>query len=149
MTFKVFNMIGYILLIILMVGAWTLLGFGIKRNTVWQFFVGFFSGMVTTALFMAASIELGTKHSDTVSFENERNYQQELIYSISDTMSPQTISKIVASATYINERIERNQQHCDSKMWGFMYNKGIAEVEPIEIPKLKYQIVIEENASEE
>jgi hypothetical protein len=59
-------------------------------------------------------------------------------------MSPQTISNIVASATYTNERIERNQQHCNSKMWGFMYNKWVAEVEPIDIPKLKYQITIEE-----
>ena len=137
-------MIGYILLGILMVGSWTLLGFGIKRDTDWQFIVGFIFGIITLVLFMVASIELGTRHSDAVSFENDRNYKQELIYSINDNMSPQTISRIVASATYINERIEKNKAHCNSVMWGFMYNKGIAEVEPIEIPKLKYQIVIEE-----
>jgi hypothetical protein len=137
-------MIGYILLAILMVGAWTLFWFGVKRDTDWQLIVGVIFGLIFTVAFLVTSIEFGIKRSDAVSFENDRNYQQELIYSISDTMSPQTISKIVASATYINERIERNQQHCNSKMWGFMYNKGIAEVEPIEIPKLKYQIVIEE-----
>ena len=136
-------MIGYILLAILMVGAWTLLGFGIKRGTDWQFFAGFIFGLITLVLFMVASIELGTRHNDAVSFENDRNYQQELIYSISDTMSPQTISRIVSNAAYINERIEKNKAHCNSVMWGFMYNKGIAEVEPIEIPKLKYQIVVE------
>ena len=137
-------MIGYILLIILMAGAWTLLGFGLKRDTDWQIIVGVIVGMITTVLFIASTIEIGTKRSDAASFKDGRDYQQELIYSISDTMSPQTISKIVAGATYINERIGRNQKHCDSKMWGFMYNKGVAEVEPIDIPKLKYQITIEE-----
>ena len=137
-------MIGYILLIILMAGAWTLLGFGVKRNTDWQVIVGVIFGVTTSVLFMVSTIEIGSKCPDADSFKNDRDYQQELIYSISDTMSPQTISKIVAGATYINERIERNQKHCDSKMWGFMYNKGIAEVELIDIPKLKYQITIEE-----
>lgn len=137
-------MIGYILLIILMAGAWTLLGFGVKRDKDWQVVVGVVFGMITTVLFMVSTIEISTKHSDATSFKNDRDYKQELIYSISDIMSPQTVSNIVASASYTNERIERNQKHCDSKMWGFMYNKGIAEVEPIEIPKLKYQIVIEE-----
>jgi hypothetical protein len=137
-------MIGYILLAILMVGAWTLFGIGLKKDMEGAVVAGVIFGLLFTAPFMVSSIELGTKHSDAVSFKNNRDFQQELIHSISDTMSPQTISKIVASATYINERIERNQQHCNSKMWGFMYNKGIAEVEPIEIPKLKYQIVIEE-----
>ena len=137
-------MIGYILLIILMAGAWTLLGFGVKRDTDWQIIVGVIVGVATTVLFIVSTIEIGTKHPDAVSFEKSRNYQQELIYSISDVMSPQTISNIVASATYTNERIERNQKHCNSKMWGFMYNKRIAEVEPIDIPKLKYQITIEE-----
>lgn len=136
-------MIGYILLIILMAGAWTLLGFGVKRDTDWQIIVGVIFGMITTVLFMVSTIEIATKHPDAVSFKDSRDYQQELIYSISDTMSPQTISKIVASATYTNKRIERSQKHCNSKMWGFMYNKEIAEVEPIGIPKLKYQIIIE------
>jgi hypothetical protein len=127
-----------------MVGAWTLLYIGIKEDIDWAVVVGVLFGVLSTVVFLVSSIELGTKHFNAVSFEDDRNYQQELIYSISDTMSPQTISTIVANATYINKRIETNRRHCDSKMWGFMYNKGIAEVEPIEIPKLKYQIVVEE-----
>ncbi len=136
-------MIGYVLLIILMVGAWTLACFGVKRDKDWQIIPGVIFGVTTTVLFTVSTIGIGTKHSVAVSFENGRNYQQELIYSISDTMSPQTISRIVANATYINEKIEKNRRRCDSKMWGFMYNKGVAEVEPIDIPKIKYQITIE------
>ena len=136
-------MIGYILLAILMAEAWTLFGFGVKRDTDWQLIVGIIFGLISTVVFLVSSIEFGMKRSDAVSFENDRDYQQELIYSINDNMSPQTISRIVSSAAYTNERIERNKAHCNSVMWGFMYNKGIAEVEPIEIPKLKYQITIE------
>lgn len=142
-------MIGYVLLFILFAGSWTLFGFGVEREEDWQLGVGMFFGLITLALFATATIELASRHSDAVSFESDRNYQQELIYSISDTMSPQTINKILSGATNINERIERNRKHCNSKMWGFMYNKEIAEVEPIDIPKLKYQIIFEENASEE
>lgn len=136
-------MIGYILLAILMAGAWTLFGFGVKKDADWQLIVGVIFGLISTVVFLVSSIEFGMKHSDAVSFEDDRDYKQELVYSINDNMSPQTISRIISSAVYINERIEKNKAHCNSVMWGFMYNKGIAEVEPIEIPKLKYQITIE------
>ena len=137
-------MFGYILLVILMVVAWTLLGFGIKKDINWAFIIGYIFTTLFTAVFLITSIKLGAKYSDAVSFEDKRNYQQELIYSINDNMSPQTINKIISDAVSINERIEKNKSHCNSVMWGVMYNKGIAEVEPIEIPKLRYQIIFEE-----
>ena len=137
-------MFGYILLAILMVGGWSLVYIGLKKDMDWAFIVGVIFGMSSTMVFLLTSIKLGTKHCEAVSFENNRNFHQELIYSINDNMSPQTINKIISDAVNINERIEKNKAHCNSVMWGFMYNKGIAEVEPIEIPKLKYQIVVEE-----
>ena len=137
-------MIGYILLAILMVGAWTLLGIGVKKDMDWAFIVGVIFGLLFTVPFSVISIEFGEKRSDAVSFMSNRDYQQELIYSINDNMSPQTISRIISSAANTNERIEKHKAHCNSVMWGFKYNKGIAEVEPIEIPKLKYQIIVEE-----
>ena len=136
-------MIGYVLLAILMVGSWALFEIGLKKDVDWAGVIGVIFGLLFTVPFLMASIEFGVKRSDVVSFMSDRDYQQELIYSINDNMSPQTISRIISSAANINERIERNKAHCNSVMWGFMYNKGIAEVEPIEIPKLKYQITIE------
>ena len=127
-----------------MVGGWTLVYIGLKKDMDWAFIVGVIFGMSSTMVFVLTSIKLGTKYSDAVYFENKRNYQQELVYSINDNMSPQTINKIISDAVNVNERIEKNKSHCNSIMWGIMYNKGIAEVEPIEIPKLKYQIVFEE-----
>ena len=137
-------MIGYILIAILMVGGWTLVYIGINKDVDWAFIVGVIFGILSTMFFLPTSIILGTKYCEAVSFENNRNFHQELIYSINDNMSPQTISRIISNAADVNERIEKNKSHCNSVMWGFMYNKGIAEVELIEIPKLKYQIAIEE-----
>lgn len=137
-------MIGYVLLIILCAGFWTLFGFGIKRDVEWASVVGLIFSVITTILMIYSTIFVAMRPSDAEDFRNEREYKQELVYAISGDMSPQTVSKIITNATYYNERIEDNKKHCDSKMWGFMYNKGIAEVEPIEIPKLKYQIVVEE-----
>lgn len=142
-------MIGYVLLIILCAGSWTLFGLGIKRDMEWPSVVGLIFGVITTILVLYSTIFLATRPSDAEDFRNEREYKQELVYAISDDMSPQTVSKIITNATHYNERIEDNKKHCDSKMWGFMYNKGIAEVEPLVIPKIKYKITIEENASEE
>ena len=137
-------MFGYILLVILMVVAWTLLGFGIKKDINWAFIIGYIFSTLFTVGFLITSIKLGAKYSDAVLFRDKRNYQQELVYSINGNMSPQTINKIISDAVNINERIEKNKSHCNSVMWGIMYNKGIAEIDLIEIPKLKYQIVIEE-----
>ena len=138
-------MIGYVLLIILCAGFWTLFGIGQKRDIEWAGITGFIFAMITTALTVVSTIFIALRPTDAEDFRSDREYRQELVYAISDTMSPQTISKIVASAAYTNERIERNKAHCNSVMWGFMYNKGIAEVEPIAIPKLKYQITIEKD----
>ena len=142
-------MIGYILLIVLCAGCWVLFGVGDKKGVDWLGCLGLLFALITTLLTIVATICIALRPTDAEDFRDDREYRQELVYAISDNMSPQTVGKIIASATYYNERIENNKKHCDSKMWGFMYNKGIAEVEPLIIPKIKYNITIEENASEE
>ena len=137
-------MIGYILLIILCAGFWVLFGIGDKKCVDWMACLGLIFALITTLLMIASTVCIAVRPTDAEDFRNDREYKQELVYAISDNMSPQTVSNIIASAAYYNERIENNKKHCDSKMWGFMYNKEIAEVKPIEIPKLKYQIVVEE-----
>lgn len=138
-------MIGYILLIILTIVTWVLFGFGIKHDCDWQTIVGVLFGLIFTVLTMVSSINLGIKASDAVSFKDSRDYHQELVYAISDNMSPATIANIISTAEFDNNRIEKNKKRCDSEMWGFMYNKGIAEVKPIDIPKYKISIEIEED----
>ena len=142
-------MIGYILLIILCAGFWTLFGIGLKKDVGWAIIIGIIFAMFTTLFIIVSTTFIAVRPSAAEEFRNNREYIQEIVYAISDDMSPQTVSKIIASATYYNERIENNKKHCYSKMWGFMYNNGIAEAEPLVIPKIKYKIMIEENASEE
>ena len=135
-------MIGYILLIILCAGFWVLFGIGDKKSVDWMACLGLIFALITTILTVISTVCIAIRPTDAEDFRNDREYKQELVYAISDNMSPQTVSNIIASATYYNERIERNKKHCDSKMWGFMYNKGIAEAEPVVIPKIKYKIKI-------
>ena len=137
-------MIGYILLIILCAGSWTLFGIGQRKDIDWAAIVGSILAVITTVLMVLSTAFVAMKPSDAEDLRNDREYKQELVYAISDNMSPQTVSRVITDATYYNERIERNKKHCDSKMWGFMYNKEIAKVEPVVIPKIKYKITIEE-----
>lgn len=137
-------MIGYILLIVLTIVAWVLFGFGIKHDSEWRVIVGIIFGLIFTVMFLVSSINFGIKASDAVSFKDSRDYHQELVYAISDNMSPGTITKIIATAEFDNNRIEKNKRLCGSEMWGFMYNKGIAEVEPIVIPEYEISIRVKE-----
>ena len=139
-------MIGYVLLIILCAGAWTLLGLGAKRDKDWQVVVGLIFGLITTVLFMVATLNMTSRHSDAVIFQGEREYHQQMVtvMTIGAPLSLPTVNRIIISAENDNERIERNRKYCNSLWWGFMYNKEIAAVEPIDIPNIKYQITIEE-----
>lgn len=96
------------------------------------------------ALFAASSMYLGCKKSDAREFKTDRDYQQELVYNVYDTMSFYAIERIISTAKEMDERIEDNKEHAYSKMWGFLYNKGIAEVELIDIPEIEYKIVKKE-----
>ena len=50
--FKIFNMIGYILLAILMAGVWTLLGIGVKKDIDWAVIIGVIFGVLSTVVFL-------------------------------------------------------------------------------------------------
>ena len=119
-------------------------GIGIKKEVAWAYGVGMFFLCISSVFLLVFSISLATKHYDASSLKKERDYQQELVYSISSTMSPQTISDIISDAVSYNEKIEKNRKDCDNKMWGFMYNKEVANIEPIEIPKYKFSVQVEE-----
>ena len=81
-----------------------------------------------------------TKNKEGEIFSEKRDYYQELVYHISDDMSFHTVERTVNEARSINARIDNNKKHVDSKMWGFLYNRRIAEVEPIDIPITEYKV---------
>jgi len=137
-------MIGYFLLIILCIGAWGLLYVGDKKDKDAAAVVGIVLSIVSTTLLIIATITLGTKNSDAETFQNNRDYYQELVNSISDNMSPATVAKIISSAEHANTKIENNRRYCNSEMWGFIYSKKVAAVELIKIPKYKFSVEVEE-----
>lgn len=95
---------------------------------------------ILIALFMVSTIYVATREPGGEDFRMERDYTQELVNHISNDMSFTTVENLVGKAKRINARIEDNRKHADSEMWGFLYNKHIAEVELIDIPVLEYKV---------
>ena len=138
-------MIGYILITVLMIvfavfayicdkhawygNAWEVLEMLSIAVCIISFAFAFFSG-----------VYMLTKNGDGEKFSEKRDYYQELVYHLSDGMSFSTVERTVNEAKNINARIDDNKKHADSKMWGFLYNKRIAEVEPIDIPVIEYKV---------
>jgi glucan phosphoethanolaminetransferase (alkaline phosphatase superfamily) len=133
-------MIGYILLIVLMIAAIAMII--ICDRHFWNTGAGLCSILtaILISLFMVSTIYVTTRKSSGEDFMMERDYTQELVNNITNDMSFTTVEKLVGKAKSINARIEDNREHADSKMWGFLYNKHIAEVEPIDIPVLEYKV---------
>ena len=137
-------MIGYFLLIALTILFAVLAAIGDKHGNGDMAVLCCISASIFGSLLIASSLYLGCRKSDAREFRMDRDYQQELVYNISDNMSFYAIEKTISTAKEMNERIEENKSGAYSKMWGFMHNKGIAEVELIDIPEIEYKIVKKE-----
>ena len=137
-------MIGYFLLIVLCVSSWIVFAKTENKNDDRLAVYGFFIGCISTVFWFITSMLLASNYYEAITFSKNRDYHQELVNSISDNMSPKTISKIISIAETDNAKIERHKKHCDNKMWGFLYYKGFAEVEPVAIPKYKISVEVEE-----
>ena len=133
-------MIGYILLIVLMIAAIAMII--ICDRHFWNTGAGLCAILtaILIALFMVSTIYVATRKQSGEDFRMERDYTQELVNNITNDMSFTTVEKLVGKAKRLNARIEDNREHADSKMWGFMYSKHIAEVELIDIPVLEYRV---------
>lgn len=137
-------MVGYFLLIILVIVGGFLIYAGNRFDNDGVSATGVVLTVVFSTLLIVASINFACKSSDAASFKKDRDYYQELVNSISDDMSPSTITRIILYAENINTKIENNKKNCNNKMWGFLSSKEIAKVEPIKIPKYKFSVEVEE-----
>ena len=138
-------MIGYILIIVLMIVAGILAFISGKHawyGNFWEFLEMFSTAVCifSFAFVFFSGVYMLTKNSEGKDFLEKRDYYQELVYHLSDDMSFSTVERTVNEARNINARIDNNKKHADSKMWGFLCNKCIAEVEPIDIPVLEYKV---------
>ena len=137
-------MFGYFLLIFLTIMAWSLVYGGVKYKRDVILPIGVVLSVLFTTLTVSATVTLGTKSAEADTFKENRDYYQELVNSISNDMSPTTVARIISTAENTNAKIENNRGRCGSKMWGFLANKKIAEVELIKIPKYKFLVEVEE-----
>ena len=137
-------MIGYFLLIALVISLIVLAVIGDKHGNGNMAALCCVAAVIFGVLLAASSMYLGCRKSDAREFRMDRDYQQELVYNVSDNMSFYAIERTISTAKKMNERIEENKRGAYSRMWGFLNNKGIAEVELIDIPEIEYKIVKKE-----
>ena len=133
-------MIGYILLIVLMIAAIAMTAICERHYWTTGSEVCSILAVILAFLLVVSSIHMANRTSSGEDFRMEREYTQELVNHITNDMSFTTVEQLVGKAKRMNTRIEDNREHADSKMWGFMYNKHIAEVELIDIPVLEYRV---------
>lgn len=127
---------GFILLCVLTILCWVVVALTDEYDGIWAVALPF--GVLFSVFFIAVCINFGTENDSARSFQERRDYYQELVNGISPDTSFETAGTIIQRAKDMNARIETDRRLCNSKMWGFLYNDKIAEVEPINIPKLKY-----------
>lgn len=138
-------MIGYILITVLLI-VFAVFAYICSKHAwygnVWE---ALESLSITVCIFLFSfvffsGVYMLTKNNDGRNFSEKRDYYQEMVYHLSDDMSFSTVERTVNEARNINARIDDNKKHVDSKMWGFLYNRRIAEVEPIDIPVIEYKV---------
>lgn len=137
-------MIGYFLLLALLVISIFLTIIGDMRSNGVMAVICIMVSLLLGSLFIASTMYVSNRKSDAKKFLLRRDYYQELVNNISNDMAFYAVERTIDTAKKINERIEDNREYAYSKMWGFLSNKGIAEVELIDIPEIEYKIVKKE-----
>ena len=74
--------------------------------------------------------------SEAECFAKGHEIRTNLVESINDTMSTETVNDIVGDAIRANDRIELHRKYVDNKFIGWYYSHKIADLELIPIPKI-------------
>lgn len=130
-------MIGYILLILLVITSTIFAVKTFEGDSGLAFGLSLCCSVISIVLFIASTLFLIDRNCSANTFKERRDYCQEIISVLPEGVSIATATKIINGATQINKTIEKNKKYCHNPMWAFMYNEGIAEVEPIDIPEFK------------
>lgn len=129
-------MIGLILLILLVIGLWTGLVIAVKQdNEIVEGLCGVFGGIASIGL-LAAIVSICVLPSNADYAARNRDRTANLVESINDKMTTETVNDIISKAVLINSDIENHRKHVDSKFSGVFYSRKIAELELIELPEL-------------
>lgn len=136
-------MIGLILLIVLAVSLIAGCVICTKNDLeVGEYICGLFGGFACVGLLFAI-IGICILPSDSDAFVRKRDKIENLVESINDKMTTETINSIVSDALYVNSKIEDHRKHVDSKFSGVFYSHKVAELELIELPELTVAVTNE------
>ena len=138
-------MIGFILLTVLKVALIAGLWISIKKDN--DASIELFALPLAFVLtgFIVSVVIIASIPSDSKYLCNRKARCENLVQSINDKMSTETISYIISDAISINKKIENHRAHVDSKFSGIYYSKKIAEQEFIELPELTITITNKNN----
>lgn len=126
-------MIGLFLLITLSIALWIgCIAFRKLDNDGGAFACGLLGTIATVVLFFA-TMGVCMVPSDAKIFCEKRARCANLVESINDKMTIETINHIVNDATYINKKILNHREHVDSKFSGVFYSRKVAEQELIDL----------------
>lgn len=129
-------MIGLILLILFTIACWVGLVIAVKQdNDIVECLCGVFGGIASIGL-LAAIVSICVLPSNADYAARNRDRTANLVESINDKMTTETVNDIISKAVLINSDIENHRKHVDSKFSGVFYSRKIAELELIELPEL-------------
>ena len=128
-------MIALILLIVLVIALWTgCILFHKHRNDGGEFVCGLLGGL-TSVVLLFAIVGVCALPSDANGFCERRDGCANLVESINDKMTTETINKIVTNAIYINQKILKHREHVNSDFVGVFYSRKVADQELIALPE--------------
>lgn len=93
-------------------------------------------GFIFVVAFLVMTMLSAAKNSDAKHLCAERDFYENLIESVSDGATFETVNKIVTRSNDINEQILKHRKYCDSAFIGCLYSKEVASADLIEIPTL-------------
>ena len=129
-------MIGLIALIVLTIALWCGTLVSDKRRKECAAFVhALFACFCSVGLFFAI-VDLCVLPGDVSSFCESRSVRANLVESINDNMSTETVNQIIGNAISTNNRIEKHRRNVDNVFIGCFFSHKIAETELIPIPKI-------------
>lgn len=129
-------MILFISLIILTVLLWVATVVSNKHgNDASEYAHALFACFASVGLLFSV-IYVCTLPGEAESFAKGHEVRANLVESINDSMSTETVNEILNDAIKANNRIELHRRHVDGKFLGWYYSHKIADLELIPIPKI-------------
>ena len=129
-------MILFILLVVLTILFWVATVVSDKHGNDASAYVHAVFACFASVGLLFSVIYVCTLPGEAESFAKGHEVRANLVESINDTMSTETVNEILNDAIEANDRIELHRRHVDGKFLSWYYSHKIADLELIPIPKI-------------